>query len=177
MIGIWLLLAFIIPASIQQWVSIQKPADLMTEFIDIKRDGLYEIYDESDSVFVRKITKLYPHLKQTKTNNPISINNNQKQSYTSALSNQELKAYGKVIQQQNDEKNELVRRSYWYNPVTYFQNKLNHLSSTHYNDYQKYRDDIQRLVDKRNEIMVFDLWNDVKVDKEKYLEYNKTFNK
>jgi len=30
------------------------------------------------------------------------------------------------------------------------------------------------LIDKRIEIMVLDIWNDVKVDKVKYLEYNKT---
>jgi ABC-2 type transport system permease protein len=30
------------------------------------------------------------------------------------------------------------------------------------------------LIDKRIEIMVLDIWNDVKVDKAKYLEYNKT---
>jgi ABC-2 type transport system permease protein len=54
------------------------------------------------------------------------------------------------------------------------QNKLNHLSGTHFDDYQDYRNDIQNLIDKRIEIMVLDIWNDVKVDKVKYLEYNKT---
>ena len=61
--------------------------------------------------------------------------------------------------------------------MTYFQNKLNHLSETHYDDYQIYRNDIQKLIDKRVKVLVFDIWNDIKVDKIKYLEYSKTFKK
>ena len=34
---------------------------------------------------------------------------------------------------------------------------------------------IQDLIDKRIEIMVLDIWNNVKVDKIKYLKYNTTF--
>ena len=78
------------------------------------------------------------------------------------------------IDQDNQSRNELISKTYWFNPLTYFQNKFNHLSGTHYDDYQDYRNDIQDLIDKRIEIMVLDIWNDVKVDKAKYLEYNKT---
>jgi ABC-2 type transport system permease protein len=81
------------------------------------------------------------------------------------------------IDQENQSRNALISKTYWFNPLTYFQNKFNHLSGTHYDDYQIYRNDIQNLIDKRIEIMVLDIWNDVKVDKIKYLEYNKTFKK
>ncbi len=74
----------------------------------------------------------------------------------------------------NQSRNALISKTYWFNPLTYFQNKLNHLSGTHYDNYQDYRNDIQDLIDKRIEIMVLDIWNDVSVDKAKYLKYNTT---
>ncbi|MGF1534719.1 MAG: hypothetical protein ACFCUI_13535, partial [Bernardetiaceae bacterium] len=73
--------------------------------------------------------------------------------------------------------NALIRQSYWFNPLTFFQNQFNALAQTHYQDYETYRRDIQTLVDKRIGIMASDLWNDAKVDKAKYLEYYQNLSK
>ena len=50
MIGVWLLIAYIIPGVVHQGVSITKPANLMTELIDANRDKKQELYDLPDSL-------------------------------------------------------------------------------------------------------------------------------
>jgi ABC-2 type transport system permease protein len=66
----------------------------------------------------------------------------------------------------------MIKGTYWFNPVSFFQNKFNSITQTHYEDYQSYRNEIQALIDKRTALLVRELWNDAKVDKEKYLEYS-----
>ncbi|MDY7394282.1 hypothetical protein UMM65_03450 [Aureibaculum sp. 2210JD6-5] len=177
MIGVWLLFAFIIPAAIQQWIAIEKPTNLMIDIIDVKRDKTEEIYNLPDELIDVQLFKMYPSLKQTEiSKDTISIKRARRNSIE-ALINVAMKDATASIEEDNQSKNEFISKTYWFNPITYFQNKLNHLSHTHYNDYKTYRDDIQNLVDKRIETMVLDIWNDVKVDKEKYLEYNKKFSK
>ena len=174
MIGIWLLFSFIVPAAIQQWVSIEKPTNLMVDIIDAKRDKTDEIYDQTNELTDKQLFNLYPNLKQTKlAKDTIPIKNARRRSLI-ALINIAMKNATTKVEEDNRSKNELISKTYWFNPLTYFQNKLNHLSGTHYDDYQTYRNDIQNLIDKRIEILVFDIWNDLKVDKIKYLEYNKT---
>jgi ABC-2 type transport system permease protein len=177
MIGVWLLFAFIIPASVQQWISIEKPTNLMIAIIDTKRDKTDEIYNQTNELTDKQLFNLYPSLRQTEiAKDSVGIKNARRRSIR-ALINSAMKNTIAKIDQDNQSRNALISKTYWFNPLTYFQNKLNHLSETHFDDYQVYRNDIQDLIDKRIEIMVLDIWNDVKVDKIKYLEYNKTFKK
>jgi len=177
MIGVWLLFAFIIPAVIYQWISIEKPTNLMVDIIDIKRDKTDEIYEQSNLEIDKQIFNLYPSLKQTKiAQDTVAIKKARNDSKI-ALINVAMKNGILKLEKNNSIKNKLISKTYWFNPVTYFQNKLNHSSNTHYDDYQMYRNDIQALVDKRIEIMILDIWNTVKIDKTKYLEYNKTLKK
>jgi len=177
MIGIWLLFAFIVPAAIHQWISIEKPTNLMVDIIDVKRDKTDEIYNQTNELTDEQLFKLYPNLKQTEIAKDTLRIITARRSSIRALINIAMKDATAKVEEDNRSKNELISKTYWLNPVTYFQNKLNQLSNSHYNDYQNYRNDIQNLVDKRIEIMVLDIWNDVKVDKTKYLEYNKRLNK
>jgi len=173
MIGIWLLITFIIPAAIHQWVSIEKPTNLMTDLIDAKRDKTDEIYEMSDEETDKQLFELYPGLKKTEIAlDPLYIEEARSDSRV-ALVNRAMKTTISKIEEENRTKNELISSTYWFSPLTYFQNKLNHSSKTHYDDYQAYRNNIQNLVDKRTKIMIFDIWNNVKVNKRKYLEYNK----
>ena len=177
MIGIWLLFTFIIPATIQQWISIEKPASLMVEIIDTKRDKTDEIYNQSSELTNEQLFKLYPNIKHTEiAKDTLRIKSARRYSIR-ALINVAMKEATSGVEEDNQSKNEFISNTYWLNPLTYFQNKFNHLSETHYNNYQTYRNDIQSLTDKRIEIMILDIWNDVKVDQAKYLEYNKTFRK
>ena len=149
----------------------------MIDIIDAKRDKTDEIYALSDELTDAALFKLFPDLKQTDiANDTVRIKKARGYSVR-ALINGAMKKATKTIEEDNQFKNEFISKTYWFNPLTYFQNKLNQLSKTHYDDYQTYRNDIQYLVDKRIEVMVMDIWNDVNVDKAKYLEYNSIFKK
>ena len=175
MIAIWILATFIIPASVNQWVSIEKPINLMTDFIDASRDKKEDIYNQTDSVLIASLFNLYPEI----SNNPIK-DDNDKVKYAIretkvALVNQLKKEYIAKIEDDNMLKNEMIKKTYLFNPVSFFQNHLNTISKTHYYDYQSYRYEIQSSIDKQIKMLVLDTWNDVKVDKERFLNYHKIF--
>ena len=75
----------------------------------------------------------------------------------------------------NNLKNEMIKKSYLFNPVSFFQNHINTISNTHYDDYQSYRDKIQNSIDKQIEMLVLDTWMDKKVDKERFMKYHRIF--
>ncbi|MEM9821485.1 MAG: hypothetical protein AAF985_10450 [Bacteroidota bacterium] len=176
MVGLWLVFAFIIPATVHQWISIEQPANLMTDLIDAKREEGRKIYDLPDSIFQEKLNTIFPEI----TDSPIATDDTKRpdacDDSASALANELMKKSIAIIEGDNDTKNKLVRNSYWFSPVTFFQNRLNQLAQTHFDDYQQYRDEIQILIDNQIRTMVLDTWNDVKVDKKKYLEYYQTLN-
>lgn len=171
MIGIYFAFAFIIPAAVYQYLSIKYPTNLMTEFADAKVEKRWQIWDKSDTLRLVELSKLFPII----VNSPILKNDDKRSSAihesTSALENQLRKASIQPIEIESQVKNDLIEMTFWFNPVTFFQNKLNSISQNHYNDYQKYRTEIQGLVDKQIELLIREMWNDVKVDKQKYLEY------
>ena len=171
MVGVWLLFGFIIPATVHQWVSIQHPANLMTEWIDAQREDSNALYDQADSVIQAQLIELFPEI----ANSPVvQADNNTgfaRSRSMSALVNEVVKESVATVEASNDARNDLIRFSYWFNPVTFMQNKLNALSQTHYRDYQSYRAEIQSMIDQRIGVLVLDLWNDVEVDKKRYLEY------
>ncbi|MEO0472159.1 MAG: DUF3526 domain-containing protein, partial [Bacteroidota bacterium] len=171
MVGLWLLFAFIIPATIHQWVSIQQPANLMTELIDAQRDQKYEIYDLPDSVVQAHLNEMFPKI----INSPVAQDSNKivaaRNRSFYALTNELAKNSIKQIETTNEERNELIQASYWFNPLSFMQNKLNSISQTDYQDYKNYRAEIQALVDKQIRVLVLDMWQDVAVDKKRYVEY------
>ncbi|MEM1221054.1 MAG: hypothetical protein AAGH79_19180, partial [Bacteroidota bacterium] len=61
--------------------------------------------------------------------------------------------------------------SFWFNPVSLFQNRFNTIAQTNFEDYQRYRTEIQELIDRQIRVLILDMWNEVKVDEAKYLEY------
>ena len=171
MIGIYFVFAFIIPAAVYQYLSINYPTNLMTEFADAKLEKRWQIWDKSDSLKHAQLGKLFPHIR----NSPI-LNNVDKLSAaihesTSALENELTKASIQPIEKEKQIKNAFISSTFWFNPVSFFQNRFNAVSQTHYDDYQNYRNEIQRLIDKQIELLVLEMWNDVKVDKKKYEVY------
>lgn len=175
MVGVWLLFAFVIPAIVHQSVSIMKPANLMTDFIEV-RDKQQDLY-ANDSIFQQKLLDLVPEI----VNSPVYLDSTKidlaRNQSASALVNELKKESIQPIEEESQEKNRLIQATYWFNPVTFFQNQLNSIAQTHYNDYQAYRDEIQAMIDKRTAVLVQELWNDTKVDKEKYLEYDQELNR
>jgi ABC-2 type transport system permease protein len=170
MVGVWLLFAFIIPATVLQWVSIKKPTNLLTEFLDFKRDGLDEIYEDTNENIGQKIVKLFPE-----NNRDAFLTDDIKYFSVNALFNEELKNQGQQIEEENNIRNQMVRNTYWFNPITFFQNKINDLSETHYNDYQRYRASVQNTIDNSAGYLVVDTWIALELDKTRYLEYLESF--
>lgn len=177
MVGFWLFFTLIIPATVHQFVGITKPVNLMTDLIDVQRDGREKLFAQPDSVIDGKIFMLLPELKESKLANDTTKRLMLRNYSASALANQMVKEVTEPIAKENQDKNAIIRQSYWFNPLTFFQNQFNVIAQTHYQDYETYRKDIQGLVDKRISIMISDIWNDVKVDKQKYMEYNQNLSR
>jgi ABC-2 type transport system permease protein len=143
----------------------------MTDLIDAQREGREKRLELADSLKLKQLFSLYPQLKNT-----VLVNDSSKHAgllgfSASALENHFMKEVIKSISNENSAKNNLIKATYWFNPLTFFQNQINAIAQTHYDDYENYRNEIQHLIDKRIHTMVLDIWNDLKVDKSKYLEY------
>ncbi len=177
MIGLWLLITFVIPATVHQYISIAKPVNLMTDLIDVQRDGREKLFAQPDSVIDQQLFALFPEIKNSKLAADSTERVRLRNFSASALANVMVQEVLAPIVQENQAKNALIQQSYWFNPLTFFQNQFNALSQTHYADYEAYRRNIQNLVEKRIGVMVSDIWNDEKVNKAKYLEYNQSLSK
>ena len=170
MTAVYLLFAFIIPAVVHQFLSIRHPANLMTDLIDV-RDQQEELYGQPDSVFQAKLNVLFPEI----VNSPVYRDSTKRglarNQSASALVNELKKASIQPIERENQVKNTFINSTFWFNPVSFFQNRFNLIAQTHYNDYQTYRKEIQHLIDTQIHTLVMDLWKDRKVDEQTYEEY------
>ena len=171
MVGLWLLFAFFIPAAVHQWVSTQHPANLMTDFIDANRDEKQELYDLPDSVAYAKLDAMFPEIVDSPVAKDSTKRNGAYSDSFPALVNELMKSSIAKIENSNDAKNDLIRLSYWFNPLTFMQNQLNRQTNSDYYDYQTYRHEIQSMIDKQIRQLVLDTWGGVAVDKGIYLEY------
>ncbi len=172
MIGIYFVFAFIIPAAVSQYLSIQYPTNLMTEFADAKLEKRWQLWDKSDTLRLAELEKLFPAI----TKSSLLKNNDKRstaiQESTSALENRLRKVSIQPIEEENRIKNAFISGTFWFNPVSFFHNRFNTVSQTHFDNYQNYRNEIQYLIDKQIGFLISEMWNDVKVDKKKYLEYD-----
>lgn len=176
MIGLWIVFSFVIPAIVHQWVSIKYPANLLTQWIDSQRDDRDKLFDQPDSLIQEELNVLFPDIPKTAVYQDKEKRIFARNRSGAALENELKKNSIAPIEANIDAKNELIRFTYWFNPIIYFQNKLNTIAQTHFEDYKGYRTKIQSAVDKQLEIMVMDTWNAVELNKEKYLEYNQLLN-
>lgn len=144
----------------------------MTDLIDV-RDQEQELYDQPDSVFQAELNRLFPEIMDSPVYQDSTKMNQAMNSSASALSNELNKASILPVETESRSKNAFIRSSYWFNPVSLFQNRFNSISATHYNDYQEYRDEIQKLIDKQIKTLVLDIWNDKRIDKKGYNNYVK----
>jgi ABC-2 type transport system permease protein len=77
------------------------------------------------------------------------------------------------IEEKNELKNNFIKNTYWFNPVTFFQNKLNENANADYYAFLAFRNKIDAEINKKQKQLLFDSWNKVKVDKQKYKQYLK----
>ena len=123
-----------------------------------------------------ELIKIYPDLSNTKYAQPNHINAKMIRNTTYAIVNEINKVSIEKIEKQNNSKNELIRASYWFNPLAYMQNKWNSYTETDYYAYRVYRMDVQRYIDQNIERSVFQAWDEIKLTKEMYDDFLKTFN-
>ena len=105
MVGVWLIFTFIIPAVIHQYVTIQHPPNLMTDFIEVSRDKKNDLYDQADITLKQMLIELFPEVSNAK----ISIDSKQAQrplnESRAALANDLFKQSIQIIEANNKVKN------------------------------------------------------------------------
>ncbi len=166
----YLLFAFIIPASVHQVLSTQYPPNMMTDFIDV-RDRQQELYNQPDSLFQAKLNELYPEILVSSVYKDSTKRGAARNRSAASLVNELKKSSLLLIEEEFEKKNAFIEGTFWFSPVSYFQNRFNTISGTHFDDYQTYRNDVQTLIDKQIRTMVLDTWNNKKIDRSGYEKY------
>lgn len=175
MVSVWLLLCIVIPGSIHQIASLKYPAGYMTDYINAKRDETYKLWDLPTDSVRNRLLVLYPKLADTKHGKDTISDKDIIDNSSSGLVNELMKNTALTIESNNENKNRFIRNTYWLNPVSFFQNKMNALADNDYYAYKHFRANIQSTIDKKVNTIIFDCWNKETVNKEKYLQYVEHF--
>jgi ABC-2 type transport system permease protein len=172
MISIWLVLCVLLPGGVHQFASLKYPANYMTNYLDASRKEAYKIYDLSPDTLSKELMLLYPELKNTKHAKDTIVDERIIGNSISALLNSMNKKAIRSIEYQNEQKNKLIIFTYWFNPVSFFQNRLNQITGTDYYAYLTYRENVQKAIDKKIRLLVFETWDKKIVDWATYQRYS-----
>ena len=175
MIYIWLAFCIVIPGLVHQLTSIKYPTNYMIDYLDVSRDQSNDIFELSTDTLRSKLFNEFPSLKQTLFASDTSMNVSVINRSISSLVNILNKNVSFKIENLSKEKNEYIRKFNLINPVTTFQNQLNSLTKTDYHAYLNYRKNIQSMIDKKINLILHETWNNIIVDKQKYIDYVKKF--
>ena len=176
MISTWLVFCIIIPGAFHQIASLKYSTNYMTDYLDVSRNQRYGIFELSADTLQSKLLKTFPNLKNTIYAADTSLNKDIVNKSISSLVNVLNKNASQKIEKSNDDKNQFVKSYFILNPVIYFQNKINAYTKTDYYAYRGYRKQIQSIIDKKIDLILDDTWNNVNVNKEKYIQYVEIFN-
>ena len=175
MISTWLILCIIIPGAFHQFSSLKHPTNYMTDYLDVSRDQKYAIFELSTDVHQSKLVESFPNLKNTKYAADTTVDRSIVSKCISALVNELNKKVASQIEKSSEDKNQFIKRYFLFNPVIYFQNKVNAFSKTDYYAYRDYRQHIQSIIDKKINFILEGTWNKVIIKKEKYIQYVEIF--
>lgn len=175
MISLWMVFCIIIPGSLHQVTSLKYPANYMTDYLDVSRDQSNDIFELPEDTLKMNLLKAFPNLHNTIYASDSSMNRTIVNRSISGLVNILNKKASDSIEKSSEDKNEFIKSFSKLNPVTFFQNELNAITSTDYYAYQGFRKRIQSMIDKKIELILEDTWNKVIVDKEKYIQYVENF--
>ena len=173
MIGIWIVLCILIPGSVHQYIGLKVPLSYMTEFLDANRKETYAVYSLPPETAAEKLGLLYPTLAETKFGTDSEIDEQSLRKSLSALTNEINKSAIDQIEVRNAEKNALISSTYWFNPVMFVQHRWNSYTSSDYEAYQSYRVDVQKMIDRKIQLLVIDTWRERSVDRSIFQEYLK----
>ena len=177
MISVWLLLCVIIPGSVHQYASMMYPAHYMTDYLDANRKHAYETFELGPDSLYSRLLMTYPDLSTTQ----YAEKNNQvgdefRRNAICAIINQMNKEAIYEVERKNEEKNQLIHSTYWFNPISYIQNKWNHYTSNDYYAYRDYRLYIQNTIDTKLRLLNFESWDDREVTISIYEDYLEKLN-
>ncbi len=176
MISVWLMLCVVIPGSVHQYASFKYPTNYMTDFLDVNRKQTYEVFKLDDLDLYDVLIEMHPELMETKKAEDTILDSQLIRRSLSTIINQMNISAANQIEIQNENKNKLIRSSYFFNPVSFVQNLWNSYTATDYSAYADFRLKIQNAISSRNKLIVLELWKEKSVDKETYLEYLKILN-
>ncbi|MGO3109532.1 MAG: DUF3526 domain-containing protein [Sphingobacterium sp.] len=176
MASVWLLFCVIIPGGVHQIASLKYPGSYMTDYLDASRDETYKLYDLSADTLKQRLLAAYPNLAQTMYAKDTVADKSIISNSSSGLTNKLMKEAALTVEKGNEDKNRFIRNTSWFNPVSWFQNRINALCGTDYYAYRRYRSEIQAIIDKKVELLLHDSWNKETVDKKRFLEYVNAFN-
>jgi len=177
MVGLWLLLTLVIPGTVNQYVLLNKPVDLMMDMIEANREGQSEIFDRPESIIINEAKQIMPELSKLDIAKNDSLLN---QDMINGAYRLVLNAYitdisDKIIAEQK-ERNDLIKATYWFNPLTGFHNWLNNITKTGHEGNLAFREEIQNAGEVINRTLVMDEWGDRKMDRPSFTEYVQLFN-
>ena len=146
----------------------------MTDLIDV-RDQRQELYGQPHDAINSELKIIYPQIENASIiDDSLKVKSALSQSIP-ALINSLKKSNIGLVENEIQSKIEFVNKFNIINPIVFFQNKINVVSETHYDNYLTYRNEIQFLIDKQIEVLIEDIWSGRIVDKSRYTEYSKIF--
>ncbi len=176
MISVWLVFCVIMPGSVHQYASFKYPVNYMTDFLDVNRKQTYEVFKLDDIDLYDVLIEMHPELMGTTKSKDTILDNQLIRRSISTIINQMNISAANQIEIQNANKNNLIRSSYFFNPVSFVQNLWNSYTATDYNAYADFRLKIQESISVRNKLIVLELWKEKTVNKEIYLDYLQKLN-
>ena len=120
--------------------------------------------------------EIHPELLDTKKSQEKTLDNQLIRRSISTIINQMNIDAGNEIESQNGAKNNLIKLSYFFNPISYVQNLWSSCTATDYNAYRDFRLEIENAIISRNKLIILEMWKEQKVDKEMYYKYLKVLN-
>ena len=170
----FILFVFVTPGIVHQLLSINYPVNLMTDIIDV-RDQRQELYGKPHDAINSQLKIIYPQIENGSImSDSLKVKAALSQSIPALVNSLKKNKIG-IVENEIQSKIEFVNKFNIINPIVFFQNRINFLSETHYDNYKAYRDDIQTLIDKQIDVLIEDLWSGRKVDENRYAEYLKIF--
>ena len=170
----FILFVFVTPGIVHQLLSINYPVNLMTDLIDV-RDQRQELYGKPHDAINSQLKIIYPQIENGSImNDSLKVKSALSQSIPALVNNLKKNKIA-IVENEIQSKINFVNKFNIINPIVFFQNRINFLSETHYDNYKAYRNDIQTLIDKQIDVLIEDLWSGRKVDENRYAEYLKIF--
>ncbi|NQZ77540.1 MAG: hypothetical protein HRT61_15780 [Ekhidna sp.] len=172
MVGVWLLLAVVIPGVVNQYVLLNKPADLMMDMIEAGREGQSEIFAREKDEILKEVMVAIPDLKsfEVAKNDTLITQEMINGAYRVVLNEYMGQIVNAIIEEQN-ERNGIIASTYFFNPVTAFHFWLNSITKTGHQDNLRFRKKIQEAGDKIHYRLTLDEWQNRRMDRQGFDAY------